>query len=241
MNEKRNIIITSFSLMFIIILSIATANFLGGIGNYFFYQIIYCIVISVCVPIYFFRKDGISDLSLLGIKKLRLIDYIIIIGFLIFSLGGSLKSVKFENINFALLPLSIAPLMLTTFSEELFFRGFLQIRFEKAFGTIPAIIVSGLAFGSYHLGYPGFRSLEQIITLFLVGIMFALSFKLSKNNLMVSYFVNLPNAYLQYLLKTERFPYINFTIQTTIITILLIFITSFIVLKGLNKKNQTYN
>ncbi|MDR3593621.1 type II CAAX endopeptidase family protein [Clostridium sp.] len=236
MKERSNLLIISFTLMGMIILSVALGNFLGGIGNYFFYQIIYCVVISVCIPIYYFRKEDNGDVSLLGIKKLRFIDYAIIIGFLVFSLGGSLKSVKFQDINFALLPLSIAPLILTTFSEEFFFRGFLQIRFEKAFGTTSAIIVSGLTFGTYHLGYPGFRSIEQITTLFFVGIMFALSFKLSKNNVIVSYFVNLPNAYLQYLLKTQQFPYINFTKQATIITIFLIVITGFIVLRGLNIK-----
>lgn len=241
MKERSKLIIKSFSLMCMIVLSVSIANLLGGIGNYFFYQIIYCIVISVCVPIFFFRKEDNGDLSLLGIKKLRLVDYIIIIGFVVFSIGGQLINVKLETINWELLPLSIAPLMLTTFSEEFFFRGFLQIRFEKAFGTILAIILSGLVFSIYHLGYPGFRDIEQITTLFLVGIMFALSFKLSKNNIIVSYFVNLPNAYLTYLLKTQRFPYYNFTERTTIITIFLIFITAFIILRGLsNKKTSKY-
>lgn len=240
MKEKSKLIIKSFALMCMIILSVSIANFLGGIGNYFFYQIIYCIVLSVCVPIFFFRKEDNGDLSLLGIKKLRLVDYIIIIGFVVFSISGSLKPVKIADINFSLLPLSIAPLILTTFSEEFFFRGFLQIRFEKAFGAIPAIILSGFAFGIYHFGYPGFRSIEQIATLFFVGIMFAISFKLSKNNIIVSYFVNLPNAYLQYLLKTEQFPYFNFTKQTTIITIFLISLTGFIVLRGLSNGENKF-
>jgi len=242
MKERSKLIFKSFSLMFIIILTISLANFLGGIGNNFFYQIIYCLVISVCIPIYYFRKEDNGDLSLLGIKKLRFIDYVIVIGFVAFSIGGSLKNIKIENIKFGLLPLSIAPLLLTTFSEEFFFRGFLQIRFEKVFGSIPAIIASGLSFGIYHLGYPGFRSIGQIITLFFVGVMFALSFKSSKNNVIVSYFVNLPNAYMQYLLKTEQFPSHNFTEQTTIITIFLIFITGFIVIKGLrNEKIKPSN
>ena len=39
-----------------------------------------------------------------------------------------------------------APLLMTTFSKEFFFRVFLQLRFENAFGAIPAIILSGLVF-----------------------------------------------------------------------------------------------
>ena len=236
MNEKRKLIITSYSLMFMIILTIAIANFLGGIGNYFFYHIVFCIVLSVCVPIYYFRKEDNGDLSLLGIKKLRLIDYVIIFVFVAFSIGGSLKGANIKNINFGLLPLCIAPFIMSTICEEFFFRGFLQIRFEKAFGAIPAVIISGFAFGIYHLGYPCLRNTGLITTLIFVGIMFALSFKLSKNNLIVAYFVNLPNAYMQYLLYPEHFPYQNFTLSATIISIVIICIIGFILKKGLRKE-----
>lgn len=236
MNEKRKLIITSFSLMFMIILTIAIANFLGGIGNYFFYHIVFCIVLSVCVPIYYFRKEDNGDLSLLGIKKLRLIDYVIILGFVAFSIGGSLNGSNIKNINFGLLPLCIAPFIMSTICEEFFFRSFLQIRFEKSFGAIPAVIISGFAFGIYHLGYPCLRNTGLITTLIFVGMMFALSFKLSKNNLIVSYFVNLPNAYTQYLLYPEHFPYQNFTLSATIISIVIICIIGFILKKGLSKE-----
>ena len=238
MKEKNKLIAKSFSLMCLIIISISMANLLGGIWHYFFYQVIYCVVISVCVPIFFFRKEDDGDLSLLGIKKLRPVDFIIIIGFVTFSIGGQLMNVKLANINFKLLPLSIIPLIMTTFSEEFLFRGFLQIRFEKAFGAIPAIILSGLVFSVYHLGYPGFRSIGLITLLFFVGIMFALSFKLSNNNVIVSYFVNLPNAYLTYLLKTQKFPQFNFTRQSTIVTIFVIVITGFIIQRGLNNGDK---
>ena len=236
MKERSKLLITSFILMIMIILFIGIGNYLDGIGNYFFYHIVFCILISICVPIYYFRKEDNGDLSLLGIKKLRIIDCIIIIGFVAFSIGGSLKGVNIENINFGLLPLCITPFIMSTICEEFFFRGFLQIRFEKAFGAIPAVIVSGLAFGIYHLGYPCLRNTELIITMIFVGIMFALSFKLSKNNLIVSYFVNLPNVYMQYLLYPEHFPYQNFTLSAAIISTVIICIIGFILKKGLSKE-----
>lgn len=236
MKERRKLVIKSFCLMCLIIISISMANLLGGIWHYLFYQIIYCVIISVCIPIFFFKKEDDRDFSLLGIKKLRPIDYMIIIGFVVFSIGGQLMNVKLQEINLQLLPLSIAPLILTTFSEEFFFRGFLQVRFEKSYGVIMAIVVSGLAFSVYHLGYPGFRSIGQITLLFFVGIMFALSFKLSNNNVIVSYFINLPNAYLTYLLKTQKFPRFNFTRQSTIVTIFIIFVTGFIVQSALRSE-----
>lgn len=51
--------------------------------------------------------------------------------------------------------------------------------------------------------------MEDIVLLFAVGTGFALSYKLSGNNLAVSYLVNLPNALLTYLLKNGQFPVFN--------------------------------
>lgn len=234
MKQRNELLLKSFILICMIILSNSISNLLDGIGHYFFYNIFYGFIISVCVPIYFFRKEDNGDLSLLGIKRLRPIDYIIIIGFVVFSVSGQLANVKLMDINLGVLPLSIFPLIMTTFSEEFLFRGFLQIRFEKAFGFIPAILLSGLFFDIYHLGYPSFRTFQMMILLFFVGIMFALAFKLSKNNLIVAYFVNLPNAYVIYLLKTENFPKLNFNVPATVISIFLIIITGFALIKGLN-------
>lgn len=90
-------------------------------------------------------------------------------------------------------------------------------------GAAIAIIVSGFLFALYHLGYPGFRAASDILLLFAVGIGFAVSFKLAENNLIVSYFVNLPNAFVTYILKCEQFP--RMTILSTMfagITIILI-------------------
>jgi membrane protease YdiL (CAAX protease family) len=125
---------------------------------------------------------------------------------------------------------------MTTFFEEFLFRGFIQTRIEKQFGFIIAILVSGLMFSLYHMGYPGFRNIEELLLLFAVGLGFAIAFKLSGNNLYISYFVNLPNAFVTYILKSKRFPVldINSTIST-IITIILIIIILLIYNKNINK------
>ena len=47
---------------------------------------------------------------------------------------------------------------------------------------------------------------EDILLLFAVGIGFAAAYKLSGNNLIVAYFVNLPNAFVTYMLKFKQFP-----------------------------------
>lgn len=122
--------------------------------------------------------------------------------------------------------------------EEFLFRGFFQNKFEKEFGTITAILVSGLMFSLYHVGYPRFRTFEDILLLSAVGIGFAAAYKLSGNNLIVACFVNLPNAFVTYMLKFEQFP--KMTIASTMagIVTLCIIVVVFIVLVRANRKER---
>lgn len=228
MKQKNQLLIKSFIIIIMIIITNSIANSTDSIWHYVFYNFIYCLGISVCIPIFFWKREDNNDFSQLGIKKLRNIDYVIIIGFVVFSIGGQLINIKLENLEWSVLPLSILPLIVTTFSEEFLFRGFLQIRFAKAFGHIPALIFSSLFFSLYHLGYPRFRSVYWIVLLFFVGMMFALSFALSKYNLAVAYFVNIPNAYFTYLLNYKRFPQLNFSKQASVVSMIIIFLIIYI-------------
>lgn len=211
----------------LIIASNSMASFCGGYLYYVFYQGIYGVILSTIIPIiyvFYYEKNKLKEL---GIKPVTIRAIIVGAVFICFSIGGQLmhKRVNMPSTQ-QMIYISI-PLIMTTFFEEFFFRGFLQIRFEKFFGTIPSVVLSGLFFSLYHLGYPNFRRIDMLTTLFFVGIMFALSFKLSNNNLLTSYLVNLPNAILTYLLKPKMFP--KFTLETavvsfaTIILVLLIF------------------
>lgn len=77
-----------------------------------------------------------------------------------------------------------------------------------------------------------------ILLLFAVGIGFAAAYKLSGNNLIVAYFVNLPNAFVTYMLKFEQFP--KMTIASTMagIVTLCIIVVVFIVLVRANRKER---
>jgi ABC-type spermidine/putrescine transport system permease subunit II len=84
-------------------------------------------------------------------------------------------------------------------------------------------------------GYPGFRNIDELLLLFAVGLGFAIAFKLSGNNLYISYFVNLPNAFLTYILKSKRFPVLDIkSTISAIITIILIIIILLIYNKNIN-------
>lgn len=229
-NKIKTIFVAS-TLEILLVLCIGCANFLLKPIYYFcFYNVLFGIFFSFLIPLFLLRKEeNVFDFT--GIKKLGKKQIVILVIFVAFSIGGQLipKAVKGEIIPWKLLPMGIIPLIMTTFFEEFLFRGFFQNKFEREFGPITAILISGLMFSLYHVGYPGFRSFGDILLLFAVGIGFAAAYKLSGSNLIVAYFVNLPNAFVTYLLKYEQFP--KMTMSSTIagIVTLCIIVAVFIV------------
>lgn len=218
-----------------LILCIALANLNPTLILYFiFYNLLYGLAFSFLVPLYCLRKEKATLISV-GIKKLGARQFAVLFSFVVFSVGGQLipQMAAEEQIPWHLLPLGIVPLIMTTFFEEFLFRGFVQSRAEQQFGCLPAILISGAMFSLYHLGYPGFRTWGDLLLLFAVGIGFAAAYRLSDNNLIVSYFVNLPNAFVTYILKYEQFPVMS--VSSTIaaaITLILIGMTFLLISNG---------
>ena len=63
-----------------------------------------------------------------------------------------------------------------------FVYGWLQLRFERAFGFVVAPFLAGAAFAAYHIGsFP----LEGLIALFLSGIFYGILFTITKNLLVL--------------------------------------------------------
>ncbi|MDR0325796.1 MAG: CPBP family intramembrane metalloprotease [Oscillospiraceae bacterium] len=225
--KKHKFLLQAFLIVAGIIAAISLANMVAGNGFYLFYNFGYGILLSTALPLWFVYKEN-GTLQSLGIKRLGLKQLIIIVSFIVFSIGGQLIPLDLAAIEFELFYISCVPLIMTTFFEEFLFRGYMQIRLEKQYGWIVAVLLSGFFFSIYHLGYPGFRTITDLLILFAVGIGFALSFKLSGGNVVVSYLVNLPNAFLTYILKAGQFPI--FYRSTTVfagITIAFVFIILF--------------
>jgi membrane protease YdiL (CAAX protease family) len=63
--------------------------------------------------------------------------------------------------------------------EAIFFRGWLQLRFEAAFGLIPGLLLSALCYSLYHIGY-GMEA-EEMLFLFGLGLTFGAFFRLTKS------------------------------------------------------------
>ena len=202
---KTLLISAGIEIMLIICIMAANLNPMP-ILYFIFYNLLYGLVFSLLIPLYLSASGRV--LAEVGLKKPGIRQWVVLAAFVVFSVGGQLipKMAVGEQIQWHLLPMGIVPLIMTTFFEEFLFRGFVQNRIERKFGWVLAILVSGAMFSLYHLGYPGFRTWEDILLLFAVGTGFAAAYKLSGNNLIVSFFVNLPNAFVTYILKYEQFP-----------------------------------
>lgn len=225
--KKSKFVLLCIAIEVMLILCIALANLKPITILYFtFYNLGYGLLFSILVPLYFLRKEK-ETLSSVGIKKLGVRQFVVLIVFATFSAGQLMPLITAgKQIPWNLLPMGIVPLIMTTFFEEFLFRGFIQARMEKHFGWLIAIVVSGLLFSLYHLGYPGYRNVGRLLLLFAVGVEFAIAYKLSGNNMVVSYFVNLPNAFITYIVRNSQFPTMRpISSVTAAVTIVLIAIT----------------
>lgn len=191
----------------LLIFFIGTACTLNAAGFALCYNVGYGLLASVLLPLAIARRDN-APLSAFGMKPLHARQITVLSAFVLFSVGGQLIPLMAAGAmpRFDRLPISVVPLIMTTFFEEFLFRGFMQTRLEKRFNWPVAALLAGLFFSLYHIRYPGFRSVEDLLLLFAVGLGFSIAYKLSGNNLWVAYFVNLPNAMVTYILKTEQFP-----------------------------------
>ena len=239
MNKIKTIFMASI-LEVLLVLCVGGANLLLKPIYYFcFYNVLYGILFSFLIPLFLLQKEE-NVFDFLGIKALGKKQVFILVVFIAFSIGGQIIPIVAKGgiIPWNLLPMGLVPLIMTTFFEEFLFRGFFQNKFEKEFGTITAILISGLMFSLYHVGYPRFRTFEDILLLFAVGIGFAAAYKLSGNNLIVAYFVNLPNAFVTYMLKFEQFPKMTmYSTMASIITLCIILVV-FIMLVRANRKER---
>jgi len=148
-------------------------------GNFVTFGIIALALLGVGLPTaytVFIRRRPISDLGLT-------------LHFLVPSLAlGLLLGADTWRATIATLPgggwsASLVPLVAMTLSvglfEAVFFRGWLQLRFEAAFGLVPGLILAALCYSIYHVGYG--MTASEMIFLFGYGLIFGAVFRLTRN------------------------------------------------------------
>jgi membrane protease YdiL (CAAX protease family) len=74
----------------------------------------------------------------------------------------------------------LAFIMCAGIFETLFFYAFLRTLFERAFGIVPAIILSALFYAFHHAGFQ-----PEYGKLFFVGLMYATAFRIGKSALII--------------------------------------------------------
>jgi uncharacterized protein len=150
----------------------------GGLAYFALYAVLGATIFGVGLPLYWMivvRRRPLADLGLtthwLGLSLLLQLIFAVL------QYVGTLAKTKLPPVE-EFLPL-IALALAIGFFEAVFWRGWVLLRLEESFGTLPAILLGSALYAAYHIGYG--MPTSEIIFLFFIGIMFAVVFRLTKN------------------------------------------------------------
>jgi uncharacterized protein len=121
------------------------------------------------------RRRPISDLGLTTRALMPSLALGLLLGFDTFY-----NTLRMMDIAWAspLVPL-VAMTLLVGLFEAVFFRGWLQMRFEDAFGVVPGLVLAALLYSLYHVGYG--MTLSETVPLFGYGLVFGAAFRLTRS------------------------------------------------------------
>ena len=147
-------------------------------ANFITYGVVALAGLGVAFPALYtvlVRQRPLSDLGLTS----RLIVPSIVLGAILGldTYRNTVATLEFTLAS-ALVPLVAMTLAVGLF-EAVFFRGWLQLRFEDAFGTVPGLILAALCYSLYHVGYG--MGAGEMLFLFGYGLVFGAVFRLTKN------------------------------------------------------------
>jgi membrane protease YdiL (CAAX protease family) len=136
-------------------------------------------LLIVLFPVWWIVWHRGQPLSELGLtKKYWLPSAIASIAIFLFFVSGLWKSYSGSGYD---LPVILA-FSLVGLWEPFFVYGWLQLRFDRAFGVIPGILLAGLCIGIYHIGsYP----MGAVFMFVILGVIFACVFRLTSNLLIL--------------------------------------------------------
>lgn len=154
----------------------------GGMAYFLFYAVIGATLFGVGIPLYWMtvvRHRPVADLGLTTRRiGLSLALQLVFAAALYFVTLATVQLPPLEQ----LIPLMALALTIGFF-EAVFWRGWVLLRLEEAFGVIPAILLGSALYAIYHIGY-GMPASEMLF-LFFVGILFAVVFRLTKSVLIL--------------------------------------------------------
>jgi hypothetical protein len=155
----------------------ATHWLISQVGAILVFGILTNLILNVLLPVWWIAYHRRQPLSELGITTERWLPSLLIGIGLAFLLAIRLWQVA-VGINWLPHLLFNA----ACFWEPFFVYGWLQLRFERAFGTIPGIILAGLSLAAYHIGT---YSPDGLIMLLFAGLLYAVVFRITSNLLII--------------------------------------------------------
>ena len=178
---NKDLLVVGISWM-LVVASLYTATVIigadtgGGIPYFLIYAILTATVFGIGLPVYwmvFRKKRSISDLGIT--KKHLLISLVLQVVFAAIVLPGGFKGQTLPAFE-QLVPLIFLALTIGFF-EAIFWRGWVLLRLEEAFGFIPAALIGSVMYAAYHIGYD--MPVNEMTFLFFIGLMYAVAFRLT--------------------------------------------------------------
>ena len=150
----------------------------GGMAYFLLYAVLGASLFGVGLPLYWMTVVRRRPVAELGLTTRRLGLSLVLQGVLAaLQYAGTLAKAQLppveESVPLVALALAIG------FFEAVFWRGWVLLRLEEAFGIIPAVLLGSALYAAYHIGYA--MPSSEMVFLFFIGIMFAVVFRLTKN------------------------------------------------------------
>jgi membrane protease YdiL (CAAX protease family) len=134
--------------------------------------------LGIAVPVFWTIVVRRQPLSEIGITTRYLVPSLVLSA--IMGADAYSNTISQLNVTWSSAQASLATMALAVvLFETVFFRGWLQLRFEDAFGIIPGVVLGALCYAFYHIGYG--MNLAEMMFLFGYGIVWGSIFRLTKN------------------------------------------------------------
>jgi membrane protease YdiL (CAAX protease family) len=171
-----------FSQVLITILAYLGLNLFGEtwLGSSLLFGLIGALGVGVILPLYWMVVIRERELKEVGITGRNWLVSLLIS----LVLGGLLFWQYYSSFGISAPTIPALFVVAYTLWEVIFVCGWLQLRFEEAFGIIPGVILAGLCFSLYHLGY-GWYDLPGLVGLFGAGVFMAIAFRFTRNILIL--------------------------------------------------------
>lgn len=188
------------------------------------------LIFGIAVPLFYTKIIKGQNIEQVGITEERL-GISLILGILLTLIQIKLTFIDMDipTVN-QLIPL-ITMILAVGLFENIFFRGFIQLKLEKHFGIIPAIVLGSTIYSLYHIGYG--MTWNEMYVLFYVGLFYAVVFRLTKNILILYPFLTPSGALYTNIREGLVLP---FEASYGFIIIIILSITVIIALKKLSIK-----